>query len=141
MADRPDEKGSETAESQLQLLRLSVLLERACVTHKFKKEVFLLVSGATDLQKLADRRTKTERGLSVEEIVKCPFFVTDKKGLIVCEGYRNPRYGNVSRFESVEEKKAFMVEYCYRDNCTEVCYYAKRLLAKYEKEEKGKCTK
>ena len=73
----------------------------------------------------------------MEEIVKCPFFVRDHKGIIICEGYRNPRYGNVSRFETTEEKKAFMVEYCYKENCTEVCFYAKRLLDKYKEKENG----
>lgn len=66
----------------------------------------------------------------------CPFFITESKKSITCEGIIAEQ--NVTRFTSEEEKKAHQEQYCTKYYC-ENCKIYKALSEKYtqEKNERG----
>lgn len=69
---------------------------------------------------------------SINVYAICPFFITESNKSITCEGIIGKE--NVSRFNTVEEKKAHEEYYCTKQDY-EACEICKALLGKYRQEE------
>ena len=70
--------------------------------------------------------------LTIEALIKCPFFIKENVDYICCEGYIK-NTSMLTRFPNSALKREHEKKYCYKEDGGR-CPMARQLYAKYEKE-------
>lgn len=70
---------------------------------------------------------------TIEALIKCPFYVSEKENIIACEGYIDNTC-MITKFSGAKEKKAHLKANCYCHDGGK-CFMAMSLFSKYNENE------